>query len=163
MKPLVISQLSWFWPLVVNFHGFGFLWQNSKINELSLNCTWELISTKSCKFPHLVQSSTLHQAGGPSPIKQAGPCPLKSQRKSRRAWEMSYVIHRYLDTWSIYDAILEVKISFTICVCDSRCLFSYRQYPTIYRIVHCPLPSDSSHCHCSSIVLFHHPSYLEST
>ena len=29
MKPLVISQLSWFWPLVVN----------SQINELSLNCT----------------------------------------------------------------------------------------------------------------------------
>ena len=29
MKPLVISQLSWFWPLVVN----------SQITELSLNCT----------------------------------------------------------------------------------------------------------------------------
>ena len=28
MKPLVISQLSWFWPLVVN----------SQITELSLNC-----------------------------------------------------------------------------------------------------------------------------
>ena len=36
MKPLAISQLSWFWPLVVN----------SQITDLSLNCTWELIQSE---------------------------------------------------------------------------------------------------------------------
>ena len=121
MKPLVISQfswfgscdqLSWFWPFVAKFknhRAFSELHIGTHINRQKI--------VQSCKFPHLVKSSTLHQAGGPSPIKQVGSRPLISKRKSRRAWEMSYVLHRYLDTWSIYDAILEVKISFTmLCV-----------------------------------------------
>ena len=93
-----VGHLSTFMVLAVggkftNHWAFSELHIGTHINQKRI--------VQSCKFPHLVQSSTLHQAGRPSPIKQAGPRPLKSQRKSRRAWEMSYVLHRYLDTWSI--------------------------------------------------------------
>ena len=72
LKPLVISQLhgfgrcdqlSWFWPFVVKFknqRAFSELHIGTHINQKKI--------VQSCKFPHLVQSSTPHQAGGPRPL-----------------------------------------------------------------------------------------------